>query len=79
MLNIEFYKKQLSDCKTEEELWQFVARYKKQNESVLDWLARPVNIEPDQVVIHSKEDFKTNTIEIKNLMNLGFKAELIED
>lgn len=42
-LNIEFYKKQLADCKTEKALWMFVARYKEQNETVLDWLTRPVH------------------------------------
>lgn len=40
MLNIQKYKEQLKNCKNDKELLDFIRRYKKQDECVIDWLSR---------------------------------------
>lgn len=40
MLNIQKYKEQLKNCKNDKELFDFIRRYKNQDECVIDWLSR---------------------------------------
>ncbi len=47
MINILKYKKQLASCKTEQELYEFIKRYKYSDESILDWLSRESLIDTD--------------------------------